>query len=146
METVGAATGVTSRIAGLPAGARPVEAPDGFVKNDDFLKLFGRPKRDSACECARTNKLSLAHALSLVNGQTIHGAVVSGAGRVAAVVNVETDDKNVVAALYWAALCRAPTAHELETFGDLGGPDQRLENAQDLMWALINSPAFLFNR
>jgi len=146
METVGAATGVTSRIAGLPVGARPVEAPDGFVKNDDFLKLFGRPKRDSACECARTNNLSLAHALSLVNGQTIHGSVVSGAGRVAALVSAETDDKKVVAALYWAALCRAPTAHELETFGDLGGPDQRLENAQDLMWALINSPAFLFNR
>ena len=146
MEAVAVATGITPRIAGLPEGSRPVDAPDGLIANDDFLKLFGRPKRDSACECARTNNLSLAHALSLVNGETIHGAVVHPKGFVSQVVGRQQDDREVVSALYWAALCRAPTAVELETLGDLGGPEQRLETAQDLMWALINSPAFLFNR
>lgn len=146
MEAVAVATGVTPGIAGLPAGARPVEAPDGLVADNDFLELFGRPKRDSACECARTNNLSLAHALSLVNGETIHRAIIDPSGRVAEIVAREKDDREVVNALYWAALCRAPTKNELDTFADLGGKDVRLETAQDLMWALINSPAFLFNR
>ncbi|NRA94573.1 MAG: DUF1553 domain-containing protein [Planctomycetes bacterium] len=146
MEAIAMATGVTPRIGGLPAGTRPVEAPDGLVANGDFLKLFGRPQRDSACECARTNNLSLAHALSLVNGETIHASVVDAKGLVSRVVAGEKDDREVVKALYWATLCRAPTKTELDTFGDLGGPDRRLETAQDIMWALINSPAFLFNR
>jgi len=146
MEAVSVATGVAPRIAGLPEGARPVEAPDGLVKNDDFLKLFGRPKRDSACECARTNDLSLAHALNLVNGESIHGATVNPKGLVSTLISTHAEDAAVVTELYWAALCRAPTKEELSTFSAFGDGPQRLTAAQDLMWALINSPAFLFNR
>lgn len=146
VDAVAIAAGVSPKIEGLPRGSRPVEAPDGIVKGNDFLRLFGRPKRESACECARTSNVSLAHALNLVGGALVHDAVVDPEGRVAAVVAREKDDATVVRELYWAALARAPTAEELATFADLGEGDERLAAAQDLLWALLNSPAFLFNR
>ncbi len=49
--------------------------------------------------------------------------------------------------IYLAALCRPPSADEmtrtLEYFTAAGEPKVA---AEDLMWALINSPGFLFNR
>lgn len=147
LEAVGEATGVVPKIVGLPEGTRPVEVADGVVPGNDFLGLFGRPKRDSACECARSSNLSLAHALSLVNGTTIHDAIVSKRGRIARLVRSHPGDRAVVRELYWAALCRAPTETELTTFAaELAKGGEREKNAQDLLWALINSPAFLFNR
>ena len=49
--------------------------------------------------------------------------------------------------VYLSVFCRQPTEDELATalgyFTAVSTPE---EAAQDLMWALINSPAFLFNR
>ena len=146
LDAVSIATGVQTKIAGLPAGSRPVQAPDGIVKGNDFLKLFGRPKRESACECARSSNLSLAHALNLVGGKTLHDAIHDPGGRIAKLIASGADDHAVVKELYWATLSRAPTVEELKDLGDLGKADERLASAQDLLWALTNSPAFLFNR
>jgi hypothetical protein len=146
LDAVSIATGVQAKIAGLPEGSRPVEAPDGVVKGNDFLKLFGRPKRESACECARSSNLSLAHALNLVGGKTLHDSISAGDGRIAKLIGSGADDRAVVTGLYWATFSRAPTAKELDALADLGKGDERLAAAQDLLWALTNSPAFLFNR
>jgi hypothetical protein len=56
-------------------------------------------------------------------------------------------DQKVVEEIFLSTLCRMPTQKEkaagLET---LKAGANRTEGAQDLMWALLNSPAFLFNR
>ena len=60
---------------------RSVYLADGMASDgasNDFLKLFGRPKRETACECERTTNVSLAHALSLINGPMISDAVSDG--------------------------------------------------------------------
>jgi len=49
----------------------------------------------------------------------------------------------VVEELYFAILNRAPGEKELEGIS-LG--EKRMENKQDIAWALLNSPAFLYNR
>jgi hypothetical protein len=52
----------------------------------------------------------------------------------------------VIEELYLACLSRLPDDTEVAAV-ELGtDPKQRLEAAQDLAWALMNSPAFLFNR
>src|SRR4029078_5572214 len=76
MDCIAIATGTRPKIAGLPEGMRSVYLADGMADGNEFLKLFGRPKRESACECERTSNLSLAHALNLINGSVIGGAVV----------------------------------------------------------------------
>jgi hypothetical protein len=78
-----------------------------------------------------------------VSGKTLHDAIADGQGRVAKLVQSEPDDGKVIEELYWAAFGRPPTAAELSALA-LG--ENRLRGAQDLLWALLNSPAFLFNR
>jgi hypothetical protein len=129
----------------LPVGMRAAEAPDAKVAGDDFLTLFGRPKRQSACECERTSNLTLSHAMNLINGSTIGEAVNAPENNIAALVKREADDKKVVEELYFSILNRTPTEKEMAQ-ADLQAGGNRLEAAQDLAWALLNSPAFLFNR
>jgi hypothetical protein len=113
---------------------------------DDFLKLFGRPKRETACECERTSNVSLAHALNLVNGPVINNACDSPDSDIVKLAASEPDNRKVVEQIYFAILNRAPTEKESNTI-ELGSPGpQRVQVAQDLAWALLNSPAFLFNR
>ena len=146
MDAVAIATGTKPKVPGLPEGMRSVDAPDGMVAGDDFLKLFGRPKRESACECERTNNVSLAHALNLINGSVIGGAVVDSSNAIMKWASKEPDNRKVIEDIYYAVLNRPPTDAEVKNI-DLGAdPKQRQEVAQDLAWALLNSPAFLFNR
>ena len=147
MDAVAVATGTKPKVKGLPEDLRSVYLADGMVSEDnDFLKLFGRPKRESACECERTSNVSLAHALNLINGSVIGGAVVDPSNKIIRLVAKEPDNQKVVEEIYYAILSRPPTEDEVKNL-DLGtDPRQRQEVAQDLAWALLNSPAFLFNR
>lgn len=144
MNAVAIATGTRPKVSGLPEGLRPEDAPDGVVEGNDFLKLFGRPKRESACECERTSNVSLAHALNLVNGQLISDSVDDHGNAIAKLVARERDNQKVVDEIYYMILNRPATGQEQSV--DLGAGPQRLQVAQDLAWALMNSPAFLFNR
>jgi len=143
-EAVMVATGVRPNFNGMPQGMRAVEVPDGKVQGDDFLALFGRPKRMSACECERTSNITLSHALNMINGVTISDAIAKPDSKIAKIVEANKDDKKVIEEIYLSCLNRFPT--EKETSGIDLSVAPRLEVAQDLAWALINSPAFLFNR
>lgn len=145
LDAVSAATGFRPQFKDLPAGLRAVEVPDGMVGGNDFLALFGRPKRQSACECERSSNVTLSHALNLINGPTLGECVSNPANRLKKLVESEPDNRKVIEEIYLSCLNRPPTEKEL-TGIPLGEGGQRLESAQDLTWALLNSPAFLFNR
>ncbi len=145
LDAVAIATGHRPQFKDLPAGLRAVEIPDGMVGGNDFLTLFGRPKRQSACECERSSNVTLSHALNLINGPTLGDSVTSAENRFASLITHEKDDRKVVEEVYLSCLSRPPTDKELAEI-KLGDGDKRLESAQDLAWALLNSPSFLFNR
>jgi hypothetical protein len=144
IDALAVATGHRIQYAGVPGGLRSVELPDGTVSGNDFLALFGRPKRQSACECERTSNLTLSHALNLINGTTISEAVNSTENRIAKLAEAEKDDMKLIEEIYLSCLSRPPTEKEIAAVDLSKAP--RLEVAQDLAWALLNSPAFLFNR
>ena len=145
MDAVAVATGTKEKFKNLPLGMRAAEVPDGMVAGNDFLGLFGRPSRKSACECERSSNLSLSHAMNLINGAMIGEALASPDNRIKKIVDSETDDHKVIESIYLAVLNRKPTTQEAAAVNlSVGG--SRLETAQDLAWALFNSPAFLFNR
>ena len=145
LDSIAMATGRPLQFSNLPDGLRAAQLPDGMVAGNDFLTLFGRPKRQSACECERSSNVTLSHALNLINGKTLGDCVNHADNRFAKLIAEQPDDQKVIEEIYLSCLCRLPTSKELNSIR-LGAGTQRLEGAQDLAWALINSPAFLFNR
>lgn len=145
-DTIIAATGSPRSIPGVPAGFRAAQLPDPQVRLK-FLDMFGRAPRESPCECERSAKVSLGQTLNLVNGPTIANAIVHPQGLIARLVGEKADNAKMIDSVYLSVLCRLPTDDERKNgeqfFAEVGEPQ---EAAQDLMWALINSSAFLFNR
>ena len=88
----------------------------GDFDNDGFLDLFGRPPRESVCECERTDNLSLGQALNLVNGQTVADALESDEGALAEIARFVPDDGEALEELWLRFLGRPPTAEERQEF------------------------------
>jgi hypothetical protein len=147
LDAVGRASGSGTIFEGMPEGFSAQQLPDPRVGMGGFLDLFGRPQRESACECERRGDISLAQALNLVNGSIVADAVADAEGRVAKLLLAGATDTKIVEELYLATLSRMPDEGELKmSTKHLRGGDNRAERAQDLLWALLNSHAFLFNR
>ena len=91
--------------------------------------------------------MSLVQALNLINGSTIADAIADANGRIAKLILKGATDRQLIDELYLASLSRLPEPSErdmAQTYLSKGS--ERAERAQDLMWALLNSNAFLFNR
>lgn len=144
MDAVAAAAGARPKFPEVPEDLTATQLPDPHVGKDGFLDLFGRPARESACECERRTDFSLPQALNLVNGSTISEAVADPKGRVASLILSGKPDTAMVEELYLAALSRTPDKAESDRAVQYlsGGP--RAARAQDLLWALLNSKGFLY--
>jgi hypothetical protein len=113
-DAIHRATGTISRLGGMPAGQRAVQQLDSKVEvPSGFLDLFGRPPRESACECERSGGMMLGPVLNLVNGPVVGEAIKDPENRISKLVATEKDDKKVVEELFMAFLCRQPTPEEL---------------------------------
>ena len=117
---------------------------DPHIGKEGFLDVFGRPPRESACECERRSDFSLPQALNLVNGRTISDAVADPKGRVAKLVLRGKGDQEMVDDLYLAALSRLPAPEERERGVKYLANGAKGSRAQDLLWALLNSKGFLY--
>ena len=114
-DSIHRVTGSLSKIPGLPPGARAVQTIDSSVKvPGEFLELLGRPPRESACECERSNAMQLGPILSLVTGPVINDAIKDPANRIGKIVAAQKDDVKVVEELFVAILSRRPNAKEIE--------------------------------
>ena len=112
--------------AGLPLGTRAAQLPDGEV-NNVFLKTFGQPGRELACECEREGDSNLAQALQLINGPTINEKVRSATNRLGKLLVRKLADEEVLRQLYLASLSRPPEDGEVKA-----AIDQFREQAQNV--------------
>jgi hypothetical protein len=147
-DAIHIATGAKPKATQVPEGSLAQDFPDPGVLRGGFLDVFGRPERQTSCECERRTDMSLVQALNLLNGATIADAIADPDGRIAKLILSGAPDRRIVEELYVAALGRAPDGREIDqALTYMGKPGAgRAERAQDLLWALLNSNAFLFNR
>ena len=147
LDAITVATGSRPNFPEVPEDFTAQQLPDPHVGKGGFLDMFGRPDRESSCECERRNDLSLPQAMNLVNGPTLAEAIADPEGRVAEAILAGKSDRELVEELYLAALSRFPTGIEMDrALTYIRSDSGRAAQTQDLLWALINSNAFLFNR
>lgn len=146
LDMISQATGVPEKFPGVPVGVRAVQLWDSKVSHD-FLKLFGRPVRASACECERVREPSVGQVLHLLNSPRVQVKLSHEGGTVARLVRRHADDAALVEELYLTFLSRQPTTKESETARVhlRRHADRRREAAEDLAWGLLNSLEFVFN-
>jgi Protein of unknown function (DUF1549)/Protein of unknown function (DUF1553) len=144
MDAVSSAAGARPHFPDVPDDMTASELVDPHVAREGFLDVFGRPPRESSCECERRADFSLPQALNLVNGKTIADAVADPNGRVARLVLSSQSDEAIVDELYLAALSRPAAAEERQRGVAYLSNGARGSRAQDLLWALLNSKAFLY--
>jgi hypothetical protein len=144
LDALCAVTDVPEKFAGLPLGTRAVQLPDGEV-NHPFLKTFGQPARELACECEREGDSNLAQALQLINGPTVNDKLRQPNNRVGKLLAKKVPDLEVLQELYFATLSRSPAKAEVKAALDHVAKAQDKRKAwEDVHWALLNAKEFLF--
>jgi hypothetical protein len=146
LDALCSVTEMPEKFAGLPMGTRATQLPDGEI-NHPFLKTFGQPARELACECEREGDSNLAQALQLINGPTVNEKIRNAGNRIGKLLGKAPamSPMEVLNELYLATLSRLPAPGEtkaaLEHVTKAGDKRKAWE---DVHWALINSKEFLF--
>jgi hypothetical protein len=140
------ALGVPEKFQGSPGISRAVQLWDSKARSE-FLRLFGRPNRVTACECERTREPSVSQVLNLLNSSDIQAKLTHEGGTIARLIREQKDDGRLVEELYLIFYARFPTKDETEV--GVKHLQKYVANrraaAEDLAWALLNSTEFLFN-
>ena len=146
LDMVSDVTGVPEVFEAMPPGSRAIEVWTARSQSA-FLDSFGRPDPNQDPPCERTTDTTVVQALHLMNSPNLHRKVTSDDGRCAALAKSSKTSRELVEDVYLLAYCRLPSDTErtaaLRRF-EKPGADRR-KAAEDLMWALINTPEFVFN-
>ncbi|MCA9223444.1 MAG: DUF1553 domain-containing protein, partial [Planctomycetales bacterium] len=129
----------------MPPGSRASEIWTHRI-GSTFLDTFGRPDPNKDPPCERFDDPTVVQVLHLMNSPELHQKVTSDKGRPAQLASSDLSVDQVVQELYLAVYNRPPATDELDVgrqiFAREGVP--RRQAAEDLMWALMNTPEFLF--
>jgi WD40 repeat protein/mono/diheme cytochrome c family protein len=116
LDAVYRVTGSVSKIPGVAPGTRAAALPDAGVEvPSGFLATFGRPPRESACECERSSGMQLGPIMALVSGPTLADAIADPANELTKLVSKESDDTKLINQLFLRILNRPATAGETAT-------------------------------
>jgi hypothetical protein len=140
-------TGTTQNYSGQPIGTRALQLPDPAV-GPYFLKVFGQPQGDTACECERSQEANLAQSLHLLNSQEVQSKISDGRGRAALLANdKDREHEYRIKELYRWVYSREPESDELAiALSHIAKHEKDPKIAyEDILWALVNTKEFLFN-
>ncbi|HUQ69125.1 MAG TPA: DUF1549 and DUF1553 domain-containing protein, partial [Planctomycetaceae bacterium] len=144
LDAICAVTDVSETFKDAPAGTRATELPEPPTDNY-FLKIFGQPQREMACQCERSSESNLSQALQMINGPVVHNKLRDNNGRIAKMLAENKTDDEIIAAMYFAAVARPPVAEELAAAKHhIAGQADRRQALEDVGWAVLNSKEFLF--
>jgi hypothetical protein len=137
---------------GLPtdrhAPNRAIMLPDESFPSY-FLDVFGRPQRISACECERVSEANLAQALHLLNSDEVQTKLARANGRADQMArDTRQPDAEKVDELFLWAFARKPTDEQRAVA--LEHINKHATNKkvayENILWALLNTKEFVFNK
>ncbi len=145
LDAVTAVTGVPRRFDAMPPGATAKQIWTHRTPSL-FLDTFGRPDANQDPPCERTKDLAVVQTLHLMNSEQIIRDIHDDASTAARLAASDRDAAGVARDLYRRIYARNPTEEETALVAEvLNAPDvSRREAIEDLMWAMINTPEFIF--
>lgn len=146
MDAVSQVTGRPYSFRGHPEGTRAIQMWDSRL-DVEFLTIFGRPVRQSVCECERPTDGSVAQALHLMNGAGLQNRLADDRGCAAALDRSGKPEPEVVEELYLTAFGRLPRPDEVQAALAAFRREKvtRRQAIEDILWALLNSAEFVLN-
>jgi hypothetical protein len=145
LDAVSDITGVPETFEAMPPGSRAMEL--WTVRGRSlFLDSFGRPDPNQDPPCERSAETTVVQALHLMNAPNLHRKVTADNGRVAALAKGDKTPREIVEEIYLSVYGRLPGDDERRIaealFTEPGTTRRRA--TEDLMWALVNTPEFVF--
>lgn len=138
-------TRVAETFGGLPVGTKATHLPAPDLVNNEFLKIFGQPERQTVCACERTNESNLSMAIQFFNGPLIYNKLKSETNSFRQSMTDGKDNSQIITLLYNLAVCRNPSETELKASLDhIASKEDRVEALEDICWAILNTNEFLF--
>ena len=149
LDVLNDVTGASEKYGRYPQGMRAVELP--LPVSSRFLSLFGRSNREFLGNLDPLLEPTLTQALHIINSPYVNGKLKNRNGTITQLLEPKTGEKmqpeELATELYLMTLSRLPSKTELETAKThLTDETTRREDTEDLLWALISSRSFLFNR
>lgn len=137
--------GVPEKYPAMPPGSSAKEIWTHRV-DSQFLDTFGRPDPNQDPPCERTTDTTMVQALHLMNSSELNKKLLDDGSwaKQLADTNLETDQ--IVEEVYLAVYSRRPDEEELQIARSLyeNEGSNRRTATEDLLWALLNTPEFVF--
>ncbi len=145
LDAVVAITGVPESFEAMPPGSSAKRIWTHRV-DSLFLDAFGRPDPNQDPPCERTTDTSIVQALHLMNSEKLSRKITSDKGRVAQLAASKKSPQEIIEELYLRIYSRRPTDKEQELCKALFAKPEadRRKVTEDLMWAMLNTPEFVF--
>jgi hypothetical protein len=145
LDAVSDVTGVPEKFTAMPPGSRATEIWTHRV-DSAFLDAFDRPNENQDPPCERTGAPTVVQALHLMNAENLQHKLSDDDGRVAVLAKSDRTNSEIVAELYLLAYSRFPTDEERQAATTVldEAKEKRRTAIEDLLWAMINTPEFVF--
>jgi len=147
LDVISQLTGSPANLPANATGGRAVNLIPVNKQRQPFLKVFGQPARESACDCERTNETTLGQSFELISGTAINGMLKRPENRIGGLIKSGKSDADIITELYLASVNREPSGAEVEKLKAYvaSKPDRR-GALEDVTWALVNSKEFILRR
>jgi len=150
LDAISQVTEVPDQFQGYPIGLRAIQIPDPGVSSQ-FLAMFGRSGRVTACACERSGEVTLPQLLHLQCGDGLTQKLNQPESKLKQLLAAKLENGPLARAVFLSALAREPRPAELPAIetalGDIKADDaaSREEAVRDLFWAVLNTKEFAFN-
>ncbi len=129
-DSIHQVTGSNYNLPQLPSGFRAAQLP-GTDVSIPFLDDFGKPARESSCECERATGVMLGPVMKLVNGPVISNAIADKNNALAKLSAEITEDRVLIDEVFLRFLGRHASDEEVKLGVELmNEPTPDLEVAQ----------------
>ncbi len=145
LDAIVGITGIPESFSGMPPGSRAKELWTTRI-GSLFLDAFGRPDPNQDPPCERTPDTTVVQSLHLMNSKNLYAKVTDEKGWAAQLAGSKRTPEEIVQQLYLAIYSRMPDSEERIIGRSLFQKKgiTRRQATEDLMWALINTPEFVF--